>query len=117
MGWLSGGEGGVREHERHESYLWVVSVGVGDGRKRAGNGSSERRRSARRFRTPARPSGGRAARSCDQHGGAKQVRPSALRRGTRRRPAACSSMPAAAWLRNERGNDVNAMERDEHEHQ
>ena len=29
MGWLSGGEGGVREHEGHESYLWVVSVDAG----------------------------------------------------------------------------------------
>ena len=26
MGWLAGGEGGVGEHEGHESYLWVVSV-------------------------------------------------------------------------------------------
>ena len=30
---------------------------------------------------------------------------------------ACSSMTTAAWLGNECGNDVNAMERDEHEHQ
>ena len=31
--------------------------------------------------------------------------------------SACSSMPAAAWLGNERGNDVNVVERGEHEHQ
>ena len=29
MGWLAGGEGGVGEHEGHESYLWVVSVDAG----------------------------------------------------------------------------------------
>ena len=90
------------KHEMLENYLWVVSVGIGDDRKWGRGGAV---------------SGGRASRSCDQSGGAKQVRPSALRRGTRRRPAACSSMPAAAWLGNERWNDVNAMERGEHDHQ
>ena len=73
----SGGLEVVGKHERLENYLWVVSVGIGDDRKWGRGGAV---------------SGGRASRSCDQSGGAKQVRPSALRRlrgGGPRRAAAC----------------------------
>ena len=47
MGWLAGGEGGVGEHEGHESYLWVVSVDTevaGGGQATGAGGGGERRR-------------------------------------------------------------------------
>ena len=52
-----------------------------------------------------------------QQGRAELGRSAAQRRGACTRLAASSSMPAAAWLENERGNSWNAMERGKHEHQ
>ena len=103
------------KHERLENYLWVVSVGVGDDQKWAIHGSSERRRSAQRFRTPARPGGAvlrpewwreagapvggaqgfaEAARSVQQHAGGSMARERARKRrkrdGTRRARASVS---------------------------
>ena len=50
-----------------------------------------------------------------QRGQTKCGRSAVRHRGACARLAASSSMPAAAWLGNERGNSRNAMERGEHE--
>ena len=54
----AGGREVVEEHEGHKSYLWVVFVGVGDGRKWGRGGEVLRRPWAQRTAAlPAREGG------------------------------------------------------------
>ena len=90
-------------------------VGVGGDRRGAGGGSST-------SAAVMAACGGALAREDDgvamegfSKAGAEWGRSAAQHRGACTRLAASSSMPAAAWLGNERGNSRNALERGEHE--
>ena len=98
-----------------ESYLWVVSVDAGV----AGGGPA----TGAVLRMAMVAACGGAPVSGRRQGGHGRVqrdrtkcgRSAARHRGACAWLAASSSMPAAAWLENERGNSWNAMERGEHE--
>src|SRR6185312_7682029 len=99
-----------------ESYLWVVSVDAGV----AGGGPAM----GAVLRTVMVAACGGAPVSGRRQGGHGRVqqsrtkcgRSAARHRGACARLAASNSMPAVAWLGNERGNSWNALERGEHEH-
>ena len=96
MGWLAGGEGGVREHEGHESYLWVVSVDAGVAGGEPATGAV--------LRTVMVAACGGAPVSGRRQGGHGRVqqgwtkcgRSAARHKGTCARLAASNSMPTAA---------------------
>ena len=115
MGALAGGEGGVEEHEGHESYLWVVSVDAGV----AGGGPATGAvlRMAMVAACGGAPVSGRrqGGHGRVQQGRTKCGRSAARHRGACARLVASNSMPAAAWLGNERENSRNALERGENE--
>ena len=99
-----------------ESYLWVVSVDAGV----AGGGPAM----GAVLRTVMVAACGGAPVSGRRQGGHGRVqrgrtkcgRSAARHRGACARLVASNSMPAVAWLGNERGNSRNALERGEHEH-
>ena len=100
-----------------ESYLWVVSVDAGV----AGGGPATGAvlRMAMVAACGGAPVSGRrqGGHGRVQQGQTKCGRLAARHRGACARLAGSNSMPAVAWLGNERGNSRNALERGKHEHQ